>query len=271
MKSASGKQVSFGTTISWKLPPLVPVEAKNRIETVASLWIVLICIALVISIVLAAFKGSLVSTWLFINTMQLIAHIPMIAGKLPANAHYFFLNFMSLARMSIQSVDSLLDDIESKTLNARLVQDEDSYLTAEMHSFGYSASFTRNALTILCFASVIALVWLFSAVYSKLCKKESDKQTKAVSGEVFMNNFFVRFLLEACFELMICAFINLSSFASTSMTGSLLSLFSLAAIAGALLFIGAMFVKGGPNVAGTYAPGTFLASLWGVRPLHEEV
>lgn len=53
--------------------------------------------------------------------MQLVAHIPLIAGKLPANAHYFFLNFMSLARVSLESLNVTLDDIEMKAADSNLI------------------------------------------------------------------------------------------------------------------------------------------------------
>lgn len=117
-QSADGSQ---GKTVTWQLPPLAKKETMNRVERIAYLWLVLVCIALVVSLILAAFRGSLVSTWLFINTMQLVAHIPMIAGKLPANAHYFFLSFMSLTSLSFEPVNSLLDDIESKAVDSGLV------------------------------------------------------------------------------------------------------------------------------------------------------
>ena len=75
----------------------------------------------------------------------------------------------------------------------------------------------------------------------------------------------VRFLLEVFFELTICALINVMSFATASKTGWVLSLLALVAAAASILFFGAMFFKGGPNVAGTYASDTLLASFWGVR------
>lgn len=53
--------------------------------------------------------------------MQLIAHIPLIAGKLPANAHYFFLNFMGLARMSFEFINASLDDIELMVADSKII------------------------------------------------------------------------------------------------------------------------------------------------------
>ena len=81
----------------------------------------------------------------------------------------------------------------------------------------------------------------------------------------------VRFLLEVFFELMICALINVTSFATASKAGWVFSLLTIITAFAAILFIGAMFFRGGPNVTGTYAPATFLSSFWGVRQLHEDV
>ena len=86
-----------------------------------------------------------------------------------------------------------------------------------------------------------------------------------------MSNFTVRFLLEVSFELMICALINVTNFASASKAGWVLSLFTLITSFAALLFICAKFRRGGPVLEGTFAPGTFFASFWGARPLHEDV
>lgn len=57
MNTPSGNN---GKTLNWKMPPLVKKDTRERVERVAQLWLVLICIALVVSLVLAAFQGSLV-------------------------------------------------------------------------------------------------------------------------------------------------------------------------------------------------------------------
>ena len=74
-------------------------------ESIGHLWVSLICIAIIVSLFLAIFQGSLVSTWMFINSLQLIAHVPLIATNMPANANYFFLNLLSLVRFSLQSIN----------------------------------------------------------------------------------------------------------------------------------------------------------------------
>lgn len=104
--SDNGKGISFGETINYSLGPLTRKSEVLAVETVGHLWIALVLIATVISITLAMFQGSLVSTWMLINTLQLIAHVPLIANRLPSNAHYFLLNLLSVVRLNVEYVNS---------------------------------------------------------------------------------------------------------------------------------------------------------------------
>jgi len=117
LKSDDDKQVNFGEKLDWKLSPLVNKDTASRTEYIVNLWLSMICIGLAISVFLAIFEGSLISTWIFINSMQLIAHVPLISSKLPANAHYFFLNFMGLVRFNLETINSSLDTVSSKLLD----------------------------------------------------------------------------------------------------------------------------------------------------------
>ena len=61
-------------------------------------------------------------------------------------------------------------------------------------------------MCILYIAGIILLIWAGAAIADRtLCKKRNQK------SEVFMNNFFVRFLLVAFFEMVLCAMINVTS------------------------------------------------------------
>ena len=90
-----------------------------------------------------------------------------------------------------------------------------------------------------------------------------------------MNNFMVRFLYEAFFELVLCALINISTSSSGAPGGTgtwLLSLLVLISAIAAIAFIFTMYFKNGPYVSGTYETGSVLASfLWGVRPLDPQM
>ena len=102
--SENGKGINFGESIQWSLKPLVKKSMTIGIETLGNFWLSLILISLTISFFLAIFSGSLVSTWMLINSLQLIAHLPLIANRLPSNAHYFLLNFLGLVRFNFASI-----------------------------------------------------------------------------------------------------------------------------------------------------------------------
>ena len=74
------------------------------------MWLTLIWVALAISFILALFRGSLVHTWIFINSLQMVSHVPLIAQNLPSNAHYFLLNLLGLARLNFESFNTLAYD-----------------------------------------------------------------------------------------------------------------------------------------------------------------
>lgn len=55
--------------------------------------------AFVLLIVLpVASLGSLLPTWMFVNSLQLVAHLPLLNMSLPANAHIFMIKFLDLVR-----------------------------------------------------------------------------------------------------------------------------------------------------------------------------
>lgn len=167
-KSAGGKQINFGQQVSWQLPPLINKGSASNLEALSAFWVVLICVLLSISLLLALFQGSLVASWMLINTLQLIAHMPLLSDKLPANANYFFLNFLSILRLNLDWLAASLDTVESKLLEYSMVEDGSSFFGSQLTSSGYQIDFVRNMLTILVLAGLIALLWAFTALLKVL-------------------------------------------------------------------------------------------------------
>ena len=86
-----------------------------------------------------------------------------------------------------------------------------------------------------------------------------------------MNNCMVRFFYEAFFELMICAFINVTNQQLAGMAWWVTSLAVLVTAFFAMLAIISLLCHNGPYVRDTYAKGSLLWSFWGARALHEDV
>lgn len=130
----------------------------------------------------------------------------------------------------------------------------------------------------LCLLTVICLIWFITVILQVVKNKTYQgtaaadiRQTSSIVSEVKMNNFIVRFLYEVFFELMICAFINLTDVEASGHAQWFASLAIIILGAMATLAIFCMFFANGPYVRDTFAPGSLLASFWGHRNLHEEV
>lgn len=109
---------------------------------------------------------------MLINSLQLIAHVPLIANKLPANAHYFLLNFLGLVRFNFEFINSQLDSLSQKMGEMNLLASDESYYSADMRTNGYHFSFIRNMMFAVSVFLVICLVWLFSAIF-QLCRNKA--------------------------------------------------------------------------------------------------
>jgi len=133
----------------------------------------------------------------------------MIAAKMPSNAHYFFLNLLCIVRLNFEVFNNSVDDLASKLEEYHMISSDSSFYSAQLHNLGYRYNFLHNTLVIVSVALVLILVWLFVVIFERLRRICNPKSTK--SAEISMSNFLVRFLLEAHFELMICAFISLTS------------------------------------------------------------
>ena len=219
--SASGKYIKTESIDDFKIAPLVDQSTAKRMQSIGTILQTLFAASLIITFVVALFfKGSLLTTWLCINTVQLLAHVPLIQAKLPANAHYFLLNLMCMVRLNFASFNDSVDDLASTIEESKLIHDEDAFFSSQLHNFGYRFSFIHNMLLIACAALLLTLVWVFTKILDRL-------RPLSASRRKTMTNFMARFALEAHFELMICAFITLSN---PGATGSIYWLISLASI-----------------------------------------
>jgi len=81
----------------------------------------------------------------------------------------------------------------------------------------------------------------------------------------------VRFVYELFFELMICAFINVTNQEAAGFGSWLTSLAVIIVGCTLTLAVFSLFFYNGPSVSETYAKGSLMASFWGTRQLHEDV
>lgn len=269
----NGKQINFGEQITFKISPLVEEEKISSISAVANLWLAMIWVAVSISVIFACYEASLVPTWMFVSTFQLIAHVPLVAVNLPSNAHYFLLTLLNLARFNIDGLNSAIEDISSQMSDFESLEDESSAFNDLLFNYGYRVSFARNVLFGLCLIGVTALVWLMTGAVRLLRKDASEKTRKNLASyEESMNNFMVRLLYMGFFELVLCGMINLTSATTgSSLTWKWVSVVTVVLGLIAILAVASLCKYNGPYVKGTYAEGsTALSSLWTLRALHPD-
>lgn len=46
--------------------------------------------------------GRLLPIWMFLNSMQLVVHLPLLPTNMPGNAHYFLTHYLSYIRLNSQ-------------------------------------------------------------------------------------------------------------------------------------------------------------------------
>lgn len=162
--------------------------------------------------------------------------------------------------------------MSSQLSEQQLLNSEDQLYSAHLRATGYHFSFVRNLMMVITIAAVIALVWLITAILKFVRDKASpNERSSRRTNEAFMNNVMIRFFYEVFFELIICAFINVTNqdgagivWWITSLALIIFTVFTTLAVMSQLFF-------NGPYVRDTYARSSLLSSFWGVRMLHEDV
>lgn len=156
-----------------------------------------------------------------------------------------------------------------------MLDSPDQLFSAHMRATGYHFSFVRNLLFVLSVAALIGLVWIITAILNKVKDKASvqngSRAARRTSSEAFMNNMMVRFFYEAFFELVLCAFINLTNQEAAGIVSWITSLAIIITAVFATMTVMSLLCFNGPYVRDTYARSSLLSSFWGVRMLHEDV
>ena len=57
------------------------------------------------AVVFLGMGGRLLPTWMFLNSMQLIVHTPMLNTFMPSNLHYFLISYLNFVRINPKALD----------------------------------------------------------------------------------------------------------------------------------------------------------------------
>ena len=64
---------------------------------------------LILTFILIGLGGRMLPTWMFINSMQLIMHTPLLATYMPSNLNYFLVKYLSIIRVASAQLDETIE------------------------------------------------------------------------------------------------------------------------------------------------------------------
>jgi len=203
------KVTAHGKFSEFKIAPLIDKIHARRVQIYGNILLYIVAAAIIISFVVSYIRGSVLMIWICINSMQLFAHIPMIAGTLPSSAHYFILNLLSVLRLCFDHFNSTFDDFSSMMQEYELLSDDSYVYSAKLHNMGYRYNFLHNTLIIGAITLALTLIWVLVAIYDRI--RNVCSRTSSSKASISVRNCLIRFMLAIHFELAISSFITLSS------------------------------------------------------------
>ena len=89
--------------------------------------LIFLIVQLTVSLIIG---GPSIPAWMFINSMNLVVHLPLIRSNMPPNAQYFLKHYLDIFRVNLEFVN---ENIDSAYVNIDLLTslmiDLDSYDT----------------------------------------------------------------------------------------------------------------------------------------------
>lgn len=113
--------------------------------------------------------ARLLPTWMFLNSLQLIVHTPLIAAYMPANLNYFLIQLLGIARLSSKKIDEAIEtwQWEEGFQNYELSGDNSSAFSHLLNDCGYKHTFMRNLVIIdflgMTFFIILAILYCMEA------------------------------------------------------------------------------------------------------------
>ena len=128
-----GQEVPFGAEIRWDVLRQMHISERSSVETTIEISHTLQTVTSVLVFFLVLSVGPLLPVWMFINSMQLILHVPLIRTSLPGIAHFFLLDHLNILRLQSFRFTQWLQEMVAKhdvKLDTDMVLNEDaSYYT----------------------------------------------------------------------------------------------------------------------------------------------
>jgi len=172
---------------------------------------VLATLIALIMLLSALITGRLLPTWMFLNTLQLMSHLPLIKSQLPAPAAYFMSQFLDLTRFNL-----LWPILKSFAIEYGYYNEGALNMTFE--AYGYASLYIwGNMPSLIVLAFVILAFWII-ALLKGSCTTHTNRAFEGSVRDIFMlnkhavwmTNFAVRFWYEAYIFVCMSVLISLT-------------------------------------------------------------
>jgi len=263
-KNKKDKEVLYGTTLYWPLArQFDSAESQDIVVSLTQTLVSAGVLPFLCLILPALTAGSLLPTWMFINSLQIITHTVLLPTHMPVNAHYFLSSWNDWMRW----YDSDFWQFFVNDVHAFKEYDID---TGDYHPMllmsNYKHLFGHNLIIVTAVMALMGVILLGLAIRDLIVRKVTGRSRPFAP---WFANFILRFFYEFFLEFCICAFLQLSVVDSTTFapTFQLISavLFTVA-IAALVLFVASLLFWRGPQVAGFFKRATICKSFNETRP-----
>ena len=195
----------FGTKLERTLlrqidPEMAPWLWRSGLGVSWAIWVIVLLTLLV--------TGRLLTTWMFLNSLQLIAHLVLFKSQMPAMTAYSFGQLLYVARFnpfpSWNGMNDQFGYVEEGGHDVRFV------------GFGYESLYMLANLNIIAlFALFVLVFWLMLFIKDKFaakCGKRCNLKERIWFDpfEARWHNLAMRFTYEVALELLICYMISLT-------------------------------------------------------------
>ena len=111
--------------------------------------------------------ARLLPTWMFLNSLQLIAHTPLLATYMPANLNYFLIKLLKIARLNVDKIDEYMEAWEKQQGmdNYEMTSEDGSLFTYLLNDCGYKLSFQRNLVVIIMLTLLLTFIIIVFACW----------------------------------------------------------------------------------------------------------
>ena len=118
--------------------------------------------------------ARLLPTWMFVNSLQLIVHTPLLASYMPSSLNYFLIHYLDLERLYSKLLNESVEAWQKSEgiNNYDLSNDDTSYFSYRLNDCGYKNEFSRNIIFIgtLLISFLLVLAILYCIDLKNKCK-----------------------------------------------------------------------------------------------------